>query len=256
MENVEQSNGNENATDSTLGTFKSVEALKNSYDNLRSEFTKKSQILAEYQKENNFGDKEKSTINEVGKTPPKDKNSQNEEQDNTMHIDAKSESNSTKTIEKTLKNDENIETNEQKVHSTTQKPFWERETWDNEIREFFTQYNLTKDEKKELANILSQDKDIEFSNSPLQTGYLKMLQKNKADIDTLLNDNDFIKNRILKSQTVRDMVINDYLSQLNQNRVKLPQVIAMPSNAGLGSKGTKTPTTLKEANNLVRKFFE
>jgi len=256
MKNVEQSKGEENATDSTLGTFKSVEDLKNSYDNLRSEFTRKSQILAEYQKENSLGDKEESTLKEVEKTPPNNKNSQDEEQNSTMHIDPENKSISTKTMEKTSKNDENAEKNKQNVQSTMQKPFWERETWDKEIREFFTEYNLTKDEKKELANILSEDKEIEFSTSPLHTGYLKMLQKNKTNIDNLLNDNDFIKNRILKNQTVCDAVINDYLSQLNENRVKLPQVITKPSNAGLGSKGTKTPTTLKEANNLVRKFFE
>lgn len=44
--------------DSILGTFKDVEALKKSYDNLRSEFTKKSQELSALKK--SLGDKDQT----------------------------------------------------------------------------------------------------------------------------------------------------------------------------------------------------
>lgn len=72
MENeqsIDQTNENQ-SLDSILGTFKDVESLKKSYDNLRSEFTRKSQELSRLNKL--VGDKEQ--------TPPNDNDSSSEKE--------------------------------------------------------------------------------------------------------------------------------------------------------------------------------
>ncbi len=256
MENVEQSNQQDlneaRSLDSTLGTFRNVQALRDAYDNLRSEFTRKSQLLATYQRQSEMDDKVDNANQMSVKIP-----SQNESADladaknegNTMHIDNKNN-------DKNSQNNAQKDQNQSNMQSTMQLPFWERDDWDYQIKSFFDQFPMDTASKKELAKILSEDKDLEYSQSPLVLGYAKMLHNHKNDFDKNLNDESFVKSHILSNPLIRQVVINDYLTQLNKDRVTSPQLIAKSSGVQAVAETTKKPMTLGEANQLVKKFFE
>lgn len=254
MEVVEQSEQNvQTEQDSTLGTFKDVQSLKTAYDNLRSEFTRKSQKLAELKK-SGVGDKvntpPKSTSDEgivdVVETKNLSKTSVG-----TMHFDSKSSVKS----EENNKNDENSANNQQEIQSEDKLPFWQRSTWDTQIKEFFEQFPMDTKDRKEMAKILSEDKDIEYSESPLHIAYAKMLNNKKVDIEKLIEDEDFV-NKMVSNPKIKNKIINDYLGLLNKNRMTAPKVMAETKGYEIGGKQVKKPSNLVDAYNVVKKYFE
>ncbi|MBR7091243.1 MAG: hypothetical protein IKC79_02180, partial [Clostridia bacterium] len=157
MEVVEQSQVKEsNIEDSTLGTFKDVQTLKSAYDNLRSEFTRKSQLLAELRK-NMDGDKvqtppetldndEKSVSKEEMKSDCEAKQNCGEILETrvvTMHIDSKNAVKTENDVEKSTSST-SMDTQDKDQESSNQKalPFWQRSNWDTQIKQFFEQFDM------------------------------------------------------------------------------------------------------------------
>ena len=206
---INQEQHEENSVD--LGTLKDVEALKKSYDNLRSEFTRKSQELAKMQK--NLGDKEEFS------TPP------------SVADDQKTES----------------ETN------TEQTDFWEDEKWQQDVDQFFKERSLSAEQKRDLAELLIQDKQVQSSASPLYVAYAKLLEKNVQDIQNLSQNQDFLNKYIYNNEQIKNKIISEYVSSLNKTD-NIPEV--MPNlAANLGEVHT-SPKTLSEAKQLATKYFD
>lgn len=204
----------EQSLGSILGTFKDVEALKKSYDNLRSEFTRKSQELSKLNKL--IGDKEQ--------TPPNANES------------------------------EPLKEDQLDVEKQTQKPFWESEDWQQNTEQFFKQYDLSDDEKYELAQILVQDKDISSSNSPLHSAYIKLIKKNLTNKKDVVNDETFLNNYVFNNEKVKQKIISDYVKSLKE-RESVPSVLPNFA-ANFGEQPQKTPKTLNEAKSLASKYFD
>ena len=214
MEVVEQSEVvDTQVQDSTLGTFKDVQALKTAYDNLRSEFTKKSQALAELRKSME-GDKVATPPKDIQNgIPTKSENNTGNEDElstisdttsvGTMHIDAK---NAVKN-ESFDKNDDNVNKNEvlelDKEYSDEGVPFWQKSDWDTQVKEFIEQFDMDISQRKELARILSEDKDLEYAESPLYIAYARMMKKGKIDIDKLMEDENFVESKILGNEKIK-----------------------------------------------------
>ena len=205
--------------DSILGTFKDVEALKKSYDNLRSEFTRKSQELSRLNKM--LGDKES--------TPPSVAN----EQQQTISSQAST-------------------TNQA---STDKHPeFWEGDSWQQNTVKFFNEFALSDEQKYQLANILVQDKDVAKSASPLHSAYIKLLQTNKTPAQGLVQDPEFLEKYVFNNEDIKSKIIGDYLQAL-KNRDSVPDV--MPQyEANFGERSKPSPKTLSEAKRLASKYFD
>ena len=198
-----------NSLDSVLGTFKDVEALKKSYDNLRSEFTRKSQELSRLNKL--VGDKDQ--------TPPNaDKTTQKDEENN------------------------------------VEQPFWESENWQESTAKFFEEYNLTDEQKYQLAQILVQDKELKSSISPLHTAYIKLIKQTMTTKEDLLNNEEFLSDFVLKNENLKQKVIENYLNSIKK-RDSVP--VVMPSSAAnFGEQSKSSPKTLNEAKQLASKYFD
>ncbi len=204
--------------DSILGTFKDVEALKKSYDNLRSEFTRKSQELSRLNKM--LGDKEVTPPSAVD-TQPQPTN---------------------------LGQDKQIES------QNTQPEFWESESWQQDTANFFNEFSLNDDQKYQLANILVQDKDVAKSTSPLHSAYIKLLQTTKTPAQELIDDANFLENYVYNNEQIKTKIIGDYLKTL-KSRDSVPDVMPQ-SVANFGERSTASPKTLSEAKRLVSKYFD
>jgi len=271
MEVVEQSQVKEsNIEDSTLGTFKDVQTLKSAYDNLRSEFTRKSQLLAELRK-NMDGDKvqtppetldndEKSVSKEEMKSDCEAKQNCGEILETrvgTMHIDSKNAVKTENDVEKSTSST-SMDTQDKDQVSSNQKalPFWQRSNWDTQIKQFFEQFDMDANQKKEMARLLSEDKDLEYSESPLYIAYAKLMHRERLDIDKLIEDENFVESKILSNEKIKNRIINDYLGTLNQNRWSVPKVMANTSGYDIGNIQQRKPNNLGDAYHLVKKYFE
>lgn len=271
MEAVEQSELKTNNTeDSTLGTFKDVQTLKTAYDNLRSEFTRKSQMLAELRR-NIDGDKVKTPPETLAKNDEmiakEVKNTDCESSSNcdktqetrvgAMHFDSENAVKNENDVEKSTTSTSVESQNEMQSSLEESKlPFWQRSNWDSQIKNFFEQFDIDANQKKQMAKVLSEDKDLEYSESPLHIAYARIMNKEKVDIEKLIEDEDFVKNKILTNPHIRKEIINDYLGTLNQNRLSVPKVMADTRGYNIGSKQISKPSNLGDAYHLAKKYFE
>lgn len=259
MEIVEQSEVNtEVQQDSTLGTFKDVQSLRTAYDNLRSEFTRKSQMLAELKK-NSVSDKVDTPLKRIEKEDESNENNVDKTEKTsvgTMHFDSKNGVKSEK-IDENIENSANgVEDNQQENQADEKLPFWQRKTWDTQIKEFFEQFPMDNNDKKQMAKILSEDKDLEYCESPLYIAYAKMMNNKNIDIEKLIQDDDFVNRMIEGNPKIKSKIINDYLSVLNKGRLSTPKVMAESNGYGIGSKQDRKPNNMNDAYNLVKKYFE
>ena len=253
MEIVEQSEEKlETGQDSTLGTFKDVQSLRDAYDNLRSEFTRKSQMLAELKK-SGIGDKVETPPNDINSESLERKEEANSDKTSvgTMHFDSKNDVKN----EENAKFDKNYTNLGQENQSESKLPFWQRSNWDTQIKEFFEQFPMATNDRKELAKILSEDKDIEYSESPLHIAYVKLMNNKKVDIEKLIEDDDFVS-KMVSNPKIKSKIINDYLGVLNKNRLTTPKVMAETKGYEIGGSKERKPNNLGDAYNLVKKYFE
>ena len=171
---------------SPYGKFEDVESLRNAYENLEKEFTRKSQLLSDFQKK----------ANETS-------------------LDSQKEE------EKSLTEVENL-SEENKIDNSL--PFWQREDWNQQVANFLKDNPLAKNHAKELSKMILEDKALVQNERPLYVAWAKWLEANYKTPEQLLEDENFLK-QVQKNDKVVNAVIKDYLLKLN-NRENTPPIFA------------------------------
>lgn len=174
----------ENQEGSMLGKFKDAKTLLNAYNSLQSEFTRKCQKLAEFQKEN----EENAFFNKY-----------------------------------------------------------------DSIDDFINSTNGSDIYKEEMLEIL---KNEEINNLPNK--YLiafKIAENTSRKTAKLLNDQNFIDKEILNNQDIKEKIISNYLSDLN-NISQAPNIISGNATSVYFSPETSRPTTIKEASEIFSKMLK
>lgn len=175
----------ENSESSIYGKFKDAKTLLDAYNSLQAEFTRKSQKLAEVQK-------------------------QFEEN----AVFSKSDSL------------ENILTNETD----------------------FEKY------KKEVTEILDNDTDL--SNLPNKNFVaVKIIKEAERKTAETLNNQEFIDKYLLSNNKIKDKIITEYLSTLNETQAP-PKVITGNSSNIYFSPSLDMPKTLKDAGEILSKMLK
>lgn len=175
----------ENSEGSIYGKFKDAQTLLEAYNSLQAEFTRKSQKLAEIQKQ----------IEENA-------------------VFSKSDS-----LENILTNATDLE-----------------------------KY------KKEVTEIL--DNDIELSNLPNKNFVaVKIIKEAERKTADTLNNQDFIDKYIQNNNAIKDKIISEYLSTLNETQAP-PKVISGNSSNIYFSPSLDMPKTLKDASEILTKMLK
>ena len=169
---------------SMFGRFKDATTLLDAYNNLQAEFTRKSQKLAEFQKE--------------------------------------------------FEKNANF-----KIYET--------------VDDFINDTNDSDKYKKEITEII--DKDVDLNNLPnkYQIAF-KIIKEAESKIANNLNNQDFLDKYILNNDNIKNRIINDYLSKLN-NISTAPKVISGNSTNIYFSPNPDKPKTLKEAGEIFSKML-
>lgn len=145
------------------------------------------------------------------------------------------------------------ELEKQNADNVDTTPVYMLENWRNEIKEFLTSHNEAQKYSKEIAKELMQNKELASSKNALELAYAKVLAKNFKSEDTLLEDDSFIENKILKNDKIKSRIINEYLNEISKK--KSPPVVLNNKGSSLGFSVSETPKTFDEAIKIVEKMF-
>ena len=246
-----------------LGTFKSVKTLKDAYDSLRKSFTQKTMELAKLKKEQ-LDNSENQLSNLDNKSSEKvDKNAKNTQKSdvfdektrkNSDLNDFKEEINSLNedSIEEKIESDKAEKTPDNtadKVNSPAQ--IWERENWNDDVRNFFTENEKAKSYVKEIGQVLVQDKIVANSQNPLQMAWLKVLEKKFTE--NIVNDED-LEQIVLKNDALKQKIIQQYLNELKSKK-SAPAVISKAQGAEINAKSSSHALSMAEAKELAKKIL-
>ena len=182
---LNDSNSSEKQEGSIFGKCKDATTLKNAYNNLQSEFTRKSQKLAEIQKE--YDEKQ------------------------------------------SVKRYENID-------------------------DFINDTTDSEKYKKEITEILVEDNEINNLPNKYQVA-LKIIKQAEDKLANNLNSQEFLDKYILNNQKIKNQIINEYLSNLN-NIPSTPKVISGNATNIYFSPNVDKPKTLREAGEIFSKMLK
>ena len=101
------------------------------------------------------------------------------------------------------------------------------------------------------VDVILNDKDIQTSPHALELAWARVMKKKYASPEMLATDDDFINNKILNREDVKNRVLNDYFMSMQNN--KMPPIIA--KSGSVAGVTQKQPTTMSEAKEMVAKLF-
>ncbi len=209
---------------SPYGKFVNLQELKSAYENLEKEFTRKSQLLKEFQKNS------QSTTFPNSTTTNQNENEGLETSEDTLNA----------VEEKTATNQ-------------VEMPCWEKDDWNQQVQDFLTQNPLAKNFASQISQIVLEDKEILHGKNPLQSAWTKFLEQSFKTPEQLLDDSNFFE-KVKQNQEVKRAIIKDYVAELN-NKPKAPPIFANSSPSGPTQSEKDFPKTLEEAKEWAKKIF-
>ena len=126
-------------------------------------------------------------------------------------------------------------------------PQYEQENWQDKVDNFLKKYPQAKKYSKEIANVLSSDKDSDIS---LEMAYSSVLEEENKKLTSIMSDEKHIVNAI--SPKMKEKIVKDYLKEVNLNT---PFLIG----SGFGSNvvaTNKRPMSVNEAGEMAKKLFK
>ena len=204
---------------SIFGKFKDSATLLSAYESLEKEFTKKSQKLAELEK-NNIKTQENKNAN-------------------LSQCDSK---NSTEIA--VLDN-----------YSDFGKAKYEDENWKTYAENFLQENENAKKYSKEIYKILIEDKTLASSPKCLEYAFALAKSKNETKTETLLSDQNFINEHILNNEKIKNQIINQYLCSILKGS-EIPRFISGTSQNISVTTPEKKPKTLKDASLILQKLLD
>ena len=138
----------------------------------------------------------------------------------------------------------------QNVDNTETVPAYESSDWQKSVDEFLIRYPQAKGFSKEIANVITSDKDLKFCQNSLELAFCKVLENENSRLNNLLNDDEYLLRNL--NEKSKESIIKEYLSQINNNSPAL-----ITSKGGNNVVATyKKPLSVNEAGELAKKLFK
>ena len=129
-------------------------------------------------------------------------------------------------------------------------PTFEKEDWQTKVDNFLQRYPQAKKFSKQIAEVISSDKDLIYSSNSLEMAFCKVMEDENFRLNNLINDKDFIVKNI--DEDSKKSILNEYLSQINNNSPAL-----INSKGGNNIVATyRKPLSVIEAGELAKKMFK
>lgn len=209
-------------TGSIFGKFKDAETLLNAYNSLEKEFTRKSQQLAKLKEQtSNLALSDKDNI----------------------------------AVENNIDTEQNSEKLEIKTNIQTAKLSISDDDWKTLKESFLAKNPEAKQYSKEISQFLIENKDFLKSPNCLEYAYTIIKQKNQARPEDLLNDQTFVKEKIMTNQSIKDEIIKEYLNSLTTGN-QMPKFISGTTQSISVTRPDNKPKTIKEASMMLKKLLQ
>ena len=133
-------------------------------------------------------------------------------------------------------------------------PVYLNDDWNEKVYAFLENNKQAKPYAKEISQMILNDETLAKSPDALSLAWSKIALQNYKSPSECIEDDEFINSVVLKSEKVKQAVINHISEQIkNSNN---PNLINSNSGGSIGSLKIKTPASLTEAKELARKFFD
>lgn len=206
-----------------LGKFKSPQALLDAYNNLQAEFTRKSQLLSQLQKDKIGSDK-----------------TQNQENFE------KNQKNSIKNQENLQKFEEMEETIENQEISQSCVQIGDDQEYEEKLSQFLSERPEAEKYADEIKNYLKSN----LNNDPFENALANVIL---SHIVTKKIGDPMIDDYVLSNEQVKNKIIENYLSELAN--CKPPVVMSSQGGERVSGVLPDRPKTLAEAKKIVNNMF-
>lgn len=132
-------------------------------------------------------------------------------------------------------------------------PYYLKENWREEIKSFLSTHNNALDYASEISDELMKDNNLACLPNSLELAYSKVLARKYKSADEMINDKEFIEQKILKNEQVKNQIIKDYLK--NVGLKDTPPVVLSTKGSTVGFGVQDKPKSLNEAKKMVEKLF-
>lgn len=139
----------------------------------------------------------------------------------------------------------------EKKQDNAQAPCFERENWQSSVNDFFSKNPEARELGEEIARVLSSDKTLALSQSPLYEAYNSILKKKCAENNDFLRDNDKVVDYVLKNEDLT----NRLLTKFTESVPKTPTLISSKRSSAEVLTPTNKPKNLDEAKEMVNQMF-
>lgn len=126
-------------------------------------------------------------------------------------------------------------------------PQYEQENWQISVDNFLNKYPQAKKYSKEIANVLSSDKDNHIS---LEMAYSMVLEEENQKLTSILSDEKHIVQAI--SPKIKEDIVKQYLKEVN---LKSPFLFGSESGSNVVAT-YKRPMSVNEAGEMAKKLFK
>ena len=214
-----------------LGKFKSPQALLDAYNNLQAEFTRKSQLLSQLQKDKIDSEKlqeQENFDNEKEKSIKK--------QENFIELEESSQE---------KKETQNTEKKETKFHEQNSAV----QLGDDQEQEL-SQFLLERPEATKYAEEIKSYLESKTNNNPFENALANVIL---SHIKTKKIGDQIIDEYVLSNEQIKNKIIENYLSELSKQ--KPPLVMSSQGGERVSGVLPDSPKTLAEAKKIVNNMF-
>lgn len=149
--------------------------------------------------------------------------------------------------------EQNLEQVDNKTLIEEVLPIYKREDWTNKVGEFLEKNQQAKPYARQISEIILSDESIAKSDSALDIAFAKAISSKFVSPETMVEDDKFVSEYVLKSEKVKDAVLKLYLDELNKN--KAPALLGQTPFSKEVLHTQRQASSLSEAKDMVRKLF-
>lgn len=133
-------------------------------------------------------------------------------------------------------------------------PIYQRNDWPDKVGAFLAKNQEAQPFAKQMAELIMQDGDLAQNDAALEVAFAKVASQSYVSPNKMVEDDAFVEDYVLKSDKVKNAVLELFVKQLEQNKTP----VVMGQNASSSQVLYKTPqaSTLGEAKNIVKQMFD
>lgn len=133
-------------------------------------------------------------------------------------------------------------------------PIYNRPDWQEKVSDFLQKNQAAQQYTEQIGQIIMQDDSLATNDSALEIAFAKVASQQFVSPNKLIEDDAFVEDYVLKSDKVKNAVLELFVKQLEQN--KPPVVIGQNGQSTQVLYKTPTAYTLDQAKDIVKQMFD